>query len=211
MNYSVLLVATGKYPQHKKGYQKIFHSLKDGKTVLERILSIFNRDDRCKQVVIITNEHDITRIVRNHEDGRVVSVNGGKTRAQSVMNGLMAVSEEVVLIHDASRPWIEKDNIDHLLDAMTTEKAACLVVKQNTSLKEVTDGYIKKTIDRSQIYITQTPQAYDTSFIIDCYMEAQRLQLKLTDDSEIVEAVSDTPIKAVKGSYFNVKVNVREK
>lgn len=210
MDYSVLLVATGKDANTKKGYHKLFHNLKDGRTVLDRTLHIFLSDKRCKQLVIVTNRYDIAKIVNSHEDGRIVSVNGGKTRQESVLNGLMAIKESVVLIHEAARPWVDYELIDGLLDAMETEKAACLVVKSKTNIKRIENGYVKETLLRDDLYMVQTPQAFETSFIIDCYLKATHEKLNFMDDCDVVEQMSSQRVRAVEGSYFNVKVNVKE-
>ncbi len=210
MNYSVLIVATGKNALEQKGYKKLFHNLKDGRTVLDRTLSIFLNDERCKQIVIVTNRYDLSRIVNAHEDGRIVSVNGSTTRRQSVLNGLMAVKESVVLIHDATRPWLNQHSIDGLLEAMETDKAACLVVPSTTNIKKVKDGYVIETQRRDDLYLVQTPQAFNTMFIIDCYLKAQSQGLDFLDDCDVVEALSTQPVKAVLGSSLNVKVKIKD-
>ena len=59
MNYSVLIVAGGKGQRMGLGYNKVFYPLKDGHTVLETTLQLFLHDERCKQIVIVTNPDDL--------------------------------------------------------------------------------------------------------------------------------------------------------
>ncbi|MBV1708890.1 MAG: 2-C-methyl-D-erythritol 4-phosphate cytidylyltransferase [Erysipelothrix sp.] len=206
MNYSALIVAAGKGTRMGLGYNKMFYPLKEGKTVLEQTLQLFLNDPRCKQVVIVTNRADMPRIVRQNESGKIVSVNGGDTRQDSVFNGLMAVTEDVVLIHDGARPWLPMDCVNRLLNAMEQEDAAILAVKPKDTIKKMDGEYISATVDREDHMLAQTPQAFKTSLILQCYNKAYDIGLNATDDAQIAELCSDTRIRVIEGSYANIKI-----
>lgn len=207
MKYTALMIAAGKGVSKGQGYNKMFKVLKKyAVTVLEKSTQLFLDDPRCSQVVIVTNPKDMKDIVFGHMHEKVVHVNGGPTRQESVFLGLMAVKEEVVLIHDAARPWVDLDSIDRLLEAMETEKAATLAINVADTIKEVDNDYVTKTIDRSNLMITQTPQAFDTSLIIDSYLKVIENKLDVMEDSQAVELTSDTPIKIVLGSSMNNRI-----
>lgn len=207
MKYTALMIAAGKGVSKGQGYNKMFKVLKKyAVTVLEKSTQLFLDDPRCSQVVIVTNPKDMKDIVFGHMHEKVVHVNGGPTRQESVFLGLMAVKEEVVLIHDAARPWVDLDSIDRLLEAMETEKAATLAINVADTIKEVDNDYVTKTIDRSNLMITQTPQAFDTSLIIDSYLKVIGNKLDVMEDSQAVELTSDTPIKIVLGSSMNNRI-----
>ncbi|MBS3973206.1 MAG: 2-C-methyl-D-erythritol 4-phosphate cytidylyltransferase [Erysipelotrichia bacterium] len=208
MNYAVLLLAAGKGTRSGLGYDKMFMVLKNGKTVLQHSMELFLSDPRCQEIVVVTNKKDMPKILKSAESGHVVMVNGGVRRQDSVINGLMAIKEETVLIHDGARPYLSLDEIDALLEAMNTEEAAILGVAPRGSVKKVVDGYISKSIDKTTHVIAQTPQAFRTQFIIKCYLKAEQMRLEADDDAEIVELVSQAKIKVVLGSRNNERINV---
>lgn len=207
MKYSALIVAAGKGTRMGLGYNKMFYTLRRyGMTVLEKTTSVFLQDPRCAQIVIVTNQSDMSKIVLNHEHQNIVHVNGGATRQESVFQGLMAVSQDIVLIHDGARPWIDQDSIDRLMEAMKHEKAAILAVKMKDTIKVVKDGYVEKTVDREQLVNVQTPQAFETSLIIKAYLKIFNKNILVFDDAQAVELATDTKVKIVQGSYLNNKI-----
>ncbi|MEA5026798.1 2-C-methyl-D-erythritol 4-phosphate cytidylyltransferase [bioreactor metagenome] len=209
MNYAVLIVAAGKGSRMNLGYNKVFYELEDGITVLQKTLTAFLDDERCKQIVVVLNRDDMKRPFKR-ECGRLVRVFGGVTRQDSVYNGLMAVKEEYVLIHDGARPGISMECIDNLLETLKSEDACILAVKSKDTLKKVEQEYVVETVDRSSIYQAQTPQAFKTQLIIDCHKKALALNIKATDDSQVVELTSDTKIKVVYGDEKNIKLTTRQ-
>ena len=207
MKYSALIVAAGKGTRMGLGYNKMFYKLrKYGMTVLEKTTSVFMEDPRCAQIVIVTNQSDMPKIVRNHEHQSIVHVNGGPTRQESVFLGLMAVSQDIVLIHDGARPWIDHDSINRLVDIMDQEKAAILAVKMKDTIKVVKNGYVEKTVDREQLIHAQTPQAFETTLIINAYLKIFDKNIQVFDDAQAVELVTDTKVKIIQGSYLNNKI-----
>lgn len=210
MKYTALIVAGGQGSRMGLGYNKVFYTLKEGKTVLDTTLEIFRNDDQCSQIVIVTNQSDLQKMVETHEDGRIVNVCGGPTRQDSVFNGLMATKEDTVLIHDAVRPWIDQQHINQLLETMKTEKAAILAVPVKDTLKEVKDGYIVRTVDRSTLMHAQTPQAFNTPLLIQCHQKAARDQRHATDDAQLFELYSDAKVRIVEGSYGNIKITTMD-
>lgn len=149
-------------------------------------------------------------IVQAHESGKIIHVKGGKTRMESVLLGLTAVSEDVVLIHDGVRPWIRPEYINSILDKMKTEKACVLAVKTTGALLQVEEGYVKDFVKQSYVQ-TQTPQAFRTSFILNCYAIAKGLELNVKDDAELVSRVSDQPIAVIEGDSCNVRYIPKER
>ncbi len=210
MNYTALIVAAGKGSRMGLGYNKVFYLLSEGKTVLEKTMDIFKKDPRCKQIVVVMRKDDVLRGVRNSDSGSTVHVVGGSTRQESVYNGLMATTQNRVLIHDCARPFLTQDCLDNLIEALEHEKACILAVPMKDTVKEVIDGYIVKTHQRENLMSAQTPQAFETDFIIKCYKKARALNLIATDDAQVVEMTSDQPVKIVLGNYFNQKITTIE-
>lgn len=210
MRYSALVLAAGSGQRMKLGYNKVFYELENGKTVLDQALSVFKEDDRCKQIVLVCSTNDIVRISSQYVSGKVVVVLGGATRQESVYNGLKAVHEENVLIHDGARPWISKKNVDALLEKLAEHPACILMVPAKDTVKVVEKGIIKETLQRERLWLAQTPQAFDTRLIISCYKRAMDLGIQATDDAQVVELICDMPVLCVKGSYDNIKITTKE-
>ena len=129
-------------------YNKVLYELENGKTVLDQALSVFKEDDRCKQIVLVCSTNDIVRISSQYVSGKVVVVLGGATRQESVYNGLKAVHEENVHIHDGARPGISKKNVDALLEKLAEDPASILMVPAKDTVKVVEKGISKETLQR---------------------------------------------------------------
>ena len=211
MEYSALIVAAGQGRRMNLGYNKVFYTFADGKNVLEKTMSIFEADSRCKQIVIVTQREDYVRCMRNRtQRGNVVFVEGGITRQESVFNGLMAVSEDYVLIHDGARPFLEQECLDRLCQCLSEHDACLLTVPCKDTIKVIEDGKIKETPNRSQLVQAQTPQAFKTSLILRAYRKARQEKVQATDDAQVVELLTGEAVYAVLGSYKNIKITTQE-
>lgn len=210
MNYSALIVAAGAGTRMKLGFNKVYMRLNNGKCLLEQTLSVFMKDPDCTQIVVVTDPVVFRKEIGKRSIGKVVLVKGGDTRQQSVHNGLMAVLEDKVFIHDGARPFLSEDALERLKKTMEHEKAALLTVPCKDTIKKVKDGYIEKTYDRATLVNAQTPQAFDTDLIISCMEKADMEGFTGTDDTSLVEKYSDVRIASVEGDYGNLKITTPE-
>jgi 2-C-methyl-D-erythritol 4-phosphate cytidylyltransferase len=205
MDYSVIIAAGGSGTRMGLPYNKLFHPLNDGRTILEHTIKIFIDDARCQQIIIATNAADLSRMM-NMNTGRVVLVNGGQTRQESVYKGLMAANEEVVLIHDGARPWLTKNSLDALLEVMATEDAAILALKAIETVKVCEEGYVTQTIPRESVMMAQTPQAFKTYLLIKAHQLGLADAYQATDDAQLIEYYRLAKIKIVEGDASNIKI-----
>ena len=208
MNYTALVLAAGKGTRMGLGYNKMFYNLDDGETVLFHSTQVFLNDPRCKQIVIVTNKADMVKVVLDHEQGRIVTVIGGDRRQDSVLNGLMAVTQDVVFIHDGARPYVTQEALDRLCETMESgnEIGCILAIPVKDTVKRVTGEYIDYTVDRDLHWFAQTPQVFKTSVILEAYIKAKNNGLIATDDAQIVEMTTDYRIKIVMGEFTNTKI-----
>ncbi|MCL6479179.1 MAG: 2-C-methyl-D-erythritol 4-phosphate cytidylyltransferase [Peptococcaceae bacterium] len=139
-------------------------------------------------------------------------VPGGVNRQQSVLFGLLAVPFEcaVVLVHDGARPLVTVKEIEDLIPAAVEYGAATLAVPVKDTVKEAgPDGFVVRTPDRKNLWLTLTPQG----FCFDVLMQAHRLaadrRAVYTDDASLVEALGHR-VKIVRGSYSNIKITTAE-
>lgn len=210
MKYTALIVAAGSGTRMKLGYNKVYMKLDDGKTLLEKTMSVFAEDPDCTQIVVVTDPLLFRDEIGETTVGKIVVAQGGSTRQESVHHGLMAVLENTVFIHDGARPFLSKEVLERLKKTMETEKAALLTVPCKDTIKKCVDGYITETYDRSTLVCAQTPQAFVTDLIISCMDRALCEGFTGTDDASLVEKYSDVRVKAVEGDYANLKVTTPE-
>jgi 2-C-methyl-D-erythritol 4-phosphate cytidylyltransferase len=211
MNYSVVIVAAGSGTRMNLGYNKVYARLEDGRTVLEHTMQCFLDDPECAQVIVVTDADDFCASIHyDYWPGKILIAHGGSTRQESVYSGVKAAREDVVMIHDGARPFVSRDALERLKQAMETEDACLLTVPCKDTIKKVRDGYVELTYDRSTLAAAQTPQVFRTELILGCFRKALQEGFTGTDDCSLAERYSDVRIKAVEGSYENIKITTPE-
>lgn len=210
MDYTALIVAAGSGSRMGLGYNKLLYPLFDKQTVIEKTAAIFLADKRCRQIIIVTNEHDKEQMEALFSASNITFVIGGETRQESVYNGLQYVNEETVLIHDGARPWLSDSNLNELLSGMQSYDACLLCVPVKDTIKRVRDGKIIETYPREELMQAQTPQAFRLSLIKAAYETAKNEGVNATDDAQIVEMFGNTEVHVILGSYENAKLTTKE-
>lgn len=209
MDYSVIVLCAGKGSRSRLSYNKMLYRFND-KTVYEMTMANFISDERCKQIVVVTKEDELKQIKDLVTDQRITYVFGGQERQDSVYNGLQAVSQDIVLIHDGARPYLKKENIDSLLTCLESNDACLLTVPVKDTIKLCQDGKVVETLPRPKLMQAQTPQAFKTELIKKCYQRAKDQSYQATDDASLVERFGNQSVIAVLGSYENIKITTPE-
>lgn len=204
MKYDVVIVASGKGERANLGYNKAFFKMKDGRTVLECSASLFVEDKDCVNIIVVTNEENISKVFNN---SKVIITIGGKERKDSVRNGLDKVTSDYVLIHDAARPFLQKETLEELKRVVEKNSAAILAHKAIDTIKVVKNNKIEKTIDRNTIYMAETPQGFKTELIKDCYNNCR--DINFTDDASLVESLG-YDVYVVEDKYENKKLTTEK-
>ena len=211
MNYSVIVLAAGRGSRTNLDYNKVFYTFENGQTVLNKSLSVFLSDDDCKQVVLVCADYEKDYVTEKYlYDSRIQIVTGGKTRQDSVYNGLQVVNQDYVMIHDGARPFVDQEWIVNLKQTLETEDACLLMVPSVDTTKIVVDGYVKESLERKLVYHAQTPQCFKTDLIKECHQLARNKQVEATDDAQLVEWFSKTRVKVVLSSFTNKKITLPE-
>ena len=204
MKYDALIVASGKGQRSNLGYNKVFYVMKDGKNVLDHSLSLFMADPDCEKIVVVTNEEYFNEI---KDDQKIIKVKGGKERKDSVNNGLKEVSSEYVLIHDGARPFLHPEALKAVKEKLNECNACVLGRMALDTIKYVENGRIMRTIDRNNIFLAETPQAFRSELIKDCYARAD--ETIFTDDASLAEAFGHE-VMIVIDEYDNRKLTTQE-
>ena len=200
MKYDVVIVASGKGERANLGYNKAFFKFKDGKTVLEHAASLFVEDDDCQNIIVVTSLDYLEEVFNNK---KVVTTLGGKQRKDSVFNGLNKVTSEYVLIHDAARPFLNRESLEELKKEIVDKGAVILAKKAIDTIKVVDNNKIIKTIDRNTIYMAETPQGFRTSLIKKCYENCD--ETNFTDEASLLESLG-YDVYVVEDKYNNKKL-----
>jgi 2-C-methyl-D-erythritol 4-phosphate cytidylyltransferase len=141
-------------------------------------------------------------------------VHGGETRQQSVANALAQVAPdtEIVLVHDAVRPFVTATQVDRLIAEARSRGAAILGIPAIDTVKEVKRAslpedvaLITATIPRERIVLAQTPQAFRYALLRDAYARAKQDDVVASDEASLVERIGKD-VYVVLGSERNLKI-----
>lgn len=128
---------------------------------------------------------------------------GGETRFHSVKNGLALVPENAVVgIHDAARPLVNIQTIINAFETAEQKGNASPAIQINESIREVKNNN-NKAIDRSTIFIIQTPQCFQSNLIKKAF--SQEYRHSFTDDASVLEAMGEK-INLIDGNRENIKI-----
>lgn len=211
---------TNKPFQILKGKPLIVWSLETLESVkeIEEIIPVIKKGDREKGVAVF-KEHNLSKVKK--------IAPGGKERQDSVYNGIKLIEDRdnIVLIHDGARPFIDKDlvekAIEELLISSTPHLAkegkkglkgfdgVVLGVPVKDTIKEVNEGFVKKTLQRDVLWAIQTPQVFLCSSLATAFEKAIREGFYSTDDAALVEKYGGK-IRVIMGSYRNMKITTPE-
>ena len=206
MNKFSLIITAGGTSSRYGNTNKLLEIIND-KTVIEETIAKFIDFDEIDEIIISANVSIIPILQEMFNNPKIKIIEGGNTRQKSVYNALQVVKNEYVLIHDGARPLIRKDTIAYVLEAVVDKNAVTVMTKTTDTIKEVdTDGRIIRTIDRSKLYNTQTPQAFRTDIIKQAHEKLK--DGNFTDDCSMLEELN-IPVYIVNGSYTNIKITIK--
>jgi 2-C-methyl-D-erythritol 4-phosphate cytidylyltransferase / 2-C-methyl-D-erythritol 2,4-cyclodiphosphate synthase len=181
-----------------------------GETLLEHALSAFAEAPNVTFVQPVIRQIDLAFVRTLTSSMNVLEpVSGGATRQASVRAGLEALSSrtpDIVLVHDAARPFASADLIARAIEAAKKTGAAIPALPVTDTVKRIdADGIIEATLDRNSIRLVQTPQA----FAFPALLEAHRRALAqgrddFTDDAALAEWAGMT-VSVFAGEPGNIK------
>ncbi len=137
----------------------------------------------------------------------VTVVPGGRERQDSVRLALEAApaDAEILLVHDAVRPFITAALITAVVDAARRDGAAICALPVKETVKRVVDGYVQATVDRSTLWAVQTPQAFQAALLREAHDKALRDGFLGTDEAGLVERLGHR-VRVVPGLEENIKI-----
>jgi 2-C-methyl-D-erythritol 4-phosphate cytidylyltransferase len=190
-----------------------------GVPILERTLSRFAEQDEVSEIRVALRKNEIAafreRLERESPDilaKKTVLLEGGEHRQHSVSNalaGVTAAADDIVLVHDAVRPFVTAEMIHEVIAASRKYGAAIAAIPAIDTVKQVertADGaLIKATIPREKVVMAQTPQGFRYELLKKAFDEAAADGFMGTDEASLVER-SGHPVAVVMGSTRNIKI-----
>ncbi|MBO4818662.1 MAG: 2-C-methyl-D-erythritol 2,4-cyclodiphosphate synthase [Firmicutes bacterium] len=185
--FAVIIPAAGK--STRMGGRKKENILIGDKTVLEHVKAAFEGFDR---IVVVGPGGDVP---------------GGERRQDSVRNGLAALGDDIdyVLIHDGARPFVSKEVIERVKDALLLGSEGvvpCVRPKDTIRTKD-------KALVRSELYAVQTPQGFKLDILKKCYDKVTEDGIEITDDASALDYCG-YKVDIVEGDYANYKITTPE-
>jgi len=172
---------------------------------------------RLENIVVAVRPGDRSaveaQLKREAYAARVTVVAGGESRQESVANALEKVppGTELVLVHDAVRPFVEPALIDRVLDAAAETGAAIAGLPATDTVKQVEPAggshlsRISATLPRERIVLAQTPQVFRCALLKEAVAAAQQDGFRASDEAGLVERLGH-PVTVVMGSERNIKI-----
>ena len=212
MNVSAILMAAGSGSRF--GEKKQFKLLNG----IALYLYSLNKFLLCKdinEIILVVPKSRLAEIKKetiNIKKTKKVSViSGGYRRQDSVKNGLLSVSNksQLVCIHDGARPFVSEKLIKQSIIACSKNDGAIVANPNFDTLKTCESGYVKKTIDRSNVWMAQTPQVFWKIKLLRAIDISEKKNIEVTDESSMMESLG-YKVSVVQGDFNNFKITSRE-
>jgi 2-C-methyl-D-erythritol 4-phosphate cytidylyltransferase/2-C-methyl-D-erythritol 2,4-cyclodiphosphate synthase len=188
-----------------------------GRTILSRSVLAFDTHPAISDLVVVVPKELEPSKAQSYigpTTRPLTIVAGGTRRQDSVANAFASVdpSAEIVLIHDAARPFVSAEVIDRTIEAAAAHGAAIAAVEASDTVKRVErhphGALIVETIARSEIFLAQTPQGFRRE-VLAAAVALGRSGVEATDEAALAERAGH-PVHVVAGESGNVKITTEE-
>ncbi|MEA3273442.1 MAG: 2-C-methyl-D-erythritol 4-phosphate cytidylyltransferase [Patescibacteria group bacterium] len=183
----------------------------DNKPLLVHSILPFEESKLCDEIILVVRKNrvsDCKKIVQESKFKKVKKIiSGGLTRQDSVYRGLNEIKKAgVVLVHDIARPLISKNVIENCIKSTEKSGATVPVIPVKDTVKQG-KRIIKRTVNRSELRLAQTPQVFKYEILREAYKSAKKNKFEGTDDASLVEELGHK-IKMIAGQAENIKITV---
>ena len=206
---AAVIVAAGRGERAGAGGPKQYREI-GGEAIIARTLRRFAEHPEIGRIVVAVHPDDgeIFAGTAKRFGQRIETVLGGASRQESTLYALRKLAEEppeVVLIHDAVRPFADDALITRVAQMAATGRGALPTLAVTDTLKRSQDGRIE-TVDRSHLFAAQTPQGFPFKDILRAHERAAAEgRSDFTDDAALVEWIG-LAVAIVEGAPDNVKI-----
>ena len=215
MKTAAIIVAAGRSERFGGPVPKQFHEIA-GRPVLAWTIQRFESAASIDSIMLVVAEDQLLYVTERVTDPFSYTkvskiVPGGATRQESVRKGLarLPISTQMVAIHDGARPLTNPADIDAVVAVAEQDGAAILATKVTDTVKRAKDSYVLSTLERSELFLAQTPQVFAYDMITQAHKRAAEEAREVTDDAALIESAG-FKVRLVEAQYPNHKVTTRE-
>ena len=217
MIYAVILAGGTGSRMGLSDMPKQFLELK-GKPILNHTLEKFLPHSRFEKIIVLTPSawlNHTEEIVRRYtgENDRVVVIEGGDTRNETIMNAIAYIEknyglddDDVIVTHDSVRPFVTRRIIEENIDAALRDGACDTVIPATDTIVEGDGEVISSIPDRRRMYQGQTPQSFKAKALRDTYMSLSESEKAVLTDAAKILVIKGKKVSLVRGETFNIKI-----
>ena len=189
----------------------------NNKPLIYYTITSFERSPLIDEIVLVANKDHkalLEEVLSEYKFKKIKHiVEGGITRQESALMGLFSLKDYLdrsdnVLIHDCARPLVDEEIIKELIEALDTHVGATVALPSTdtVTLIDKNNMEIVGTLNREEVYLIQTPQAFKYGAIFDAHLMYQGKNV--SDDTQLLSGI--TPIKIIKGNKKLLKITTKE-
>ncbi|BBN82762.1 2-C-methyl-D-erythritol 4-phosphate cytidylyltransferase [Pseudoalteromonas sp. A25] len=208
---AAVVPAAGVGSRMQVGHPKQYLKIAD-KTILEHTLNKLGQLPELDSIVVAVSETDEYFKTLPLQDRRIIAVNGGKERADSVLNALNALTShqpDWVLVHDAARPLVTLQDMRTLItQCMADGEGGLLAARVKDTIKRG-ETHSLETVPREQLWQALTPQFFPYQALKDALQRALENSVSITDEASAMEWAQH-PVKLICGRSDNIKITTPE-
>ena len=204
--YSVILLSGGKGNRMQETMPKQYLLLA-GKPMIMHTIERLDNIAEVGEIVLVCDlsyEEHMKQMLQEYNITKpVVFVKGGETRQGSVYNGLTAAKNELVLIHEAARPFVKQSEFQRLIE----EESSNVMYGYSIPYTVVKgEEYVSGVLNRSELINVQLPQKFNKAQLLAAHHEAQARGDVYTEDASMLYDIVQCPIKVLHGTSYNIKI-----
>ena len=189
--------------------------LLNGRPLIFHTIQPFINSELINEIIVVVPKENVNQVGREFKSTltskKIEVISGGKTRQQSVNNGLKMSNKEseLICIHDGVRPFLTVTLIKKVIKAAIGHDGAILATPSSDTIKRVLGNQILETLPREEIWRAQTPQVFLKSALEEALEIAIDENLEGTDEASILEKIG-YQIGFIEGSSLNIKITTKE-
>lgn len=202
MKRAAIIVASGQ--SRRMGFDKLSADLQGEPVLLHSVRAFAG----CSEIVVVTDPERFSLLEKF--SGKLTRVDGGAERADSVANGLAALSADIgiVAVHDGARPLVSAEAVEACFSKAEKSGAAALARRITETLKKSTpEGLVTDSIDRENLWAMETPQIFHRALLEKAYAAVNEGKIPVTDEVSALQLLGH-PVSLVENSSPNLKITV---